>query len=95
MVRPLALLALFAVAACDQSPYAPYSPYQQTSYPYNQGSYGQGYYGQGYYGQGSSGTYRNYGSGQQGAPATGVQRWSYPDGSVRYGVYDPNTGIMK
>jgi len=94
MVRPLAFLALFAVAACDQ----------QTSYPYGQG-YGQGYYNQGYgqsyYGQNSSGTYRNrsyagspYG-GQQGAPATGVQRWSYPDGSVRYGVYDPNTGIMK
>ena len=91
MVRLLALLTLFAVCACDQqSPYSSYYPYQQNSYPYDQGTYGQGSYG----------GYRSpYAGGpRQQGPAAGtgqVQRWSYPDGSVRYGVYDPNTGTMR
>jgi hypothetical protein len=93
MARLFAVLTLLAVCACDQqsaySPYAPYAPYQQNSYPYQE----------------TSGWQRNRpqaspyagGSRQQQSPTTSpqAQRWSYPDGSVRWGVYDPNTGTMK
>jgi hypothetical protein len=91
MARLLAFLTLFAVCACEQqSPYAysQYSPYEQT-YPYQQ----------------SSGWQRNrpppassYAGGQRqqgpaGAPQ--AQLWNYPDGTSKWGVYDPNTGTMK
>jgi hypothetical protein len=99
MVRLLAFLTLFALSACEQqSPYASYpqypnGPYQQNSYPYQ-------------YQENSSGWQRNrsansssYGGGPQqqspGNASSQPQRWVYPDGSVRYGTYDPNTGMMK
>ena len=91
MARVIALLALFAVCACDQqspySPYSPYAPYDQNSYPYQQTSGWQGSRPQAspYYG----------GARQQAPGSPELQRWSYPDGTVRYGVYDPNTGTMK
>ena len=91
MARLLAFLTLFAACACDQqsayspySPYAPYSPYyqQQTS------------------GWQSDGRQPAYVGGQRqqtraNQSASQPRQWQYPDGTVRWGTYDPNTGIMK
>jgi len=94
MTRVLAFLTLFALCACDQQYGYQQYPYQQS--PYNQYPYQQ-----------SSGWQRNtpqayspYTGGQrQQAPAytsgQQPQRWSYPDGTVRWGTYDPNTGTMR
>jgi outer membrane lipoprotein-sorting protein len=95
MARLFAFLALLAVCACDQQ--SPYAPYQQSPYS----SYQQYPYAP--YQQNSSGWQRNEpqatspyaGDARQQTPGSPqVQRWSYPDGTVRYGVYDPNTGTM-
>ena len=91
MTRSLAVLTLFAVCACDQQPAYQQYPYQQSpyqSYPYQQNSSGW---------QRRPPASAPYVGGQGPATASGgqMQRWSYPDGSVKWGVYDPNTGTMK
>jgi len=92
MARLLAFLILVAaVSACDQqSPYS-YSPYSS--------------YGQAYPYQQNAGWQRNrppanapYAGGQRQQGTAGApqpQLWNFPDGTSKWGVYDPNTGTMK